>query len=287
MKIYHVSGVGLLLLTLLIYSPESSALAECAATDTCFTINDINPPLKSTSGTSLDISNGGAEYDIGGGKKIKIVPVSTSSTPNFPEVYYDENLDLLGMRNAKITTSTPPVDSVKFKFWRKLNSIQGGADVNYSISAAGALMHFTSGTPYDSIQSRGWVDGTILLGNLNYPPPTPADCLYVLSKCTGTGANSSVVFSSANYSISQSLNLTPATNELRGEFWIHLSDLKDFAQLSQLYGMKVKYGPPGDITPCPECPVCPQQCPASPVWWFIFIIVLLFIIIFLTRQKTP
>jgi hypothetical protein len=225
-----------------------NAPAHAAPSDISFTINDTDPPLM-TGPSPLNIAG---TYNVGG-KTITIAPYGGNAI-----IEFDEGLDSLRMKNVEITTSTAPIDNVKFSFWRTFASLTTGV-ATYSVSGNGVFSRSVIGTdPNDWISLRGWVEAT-LLGSptVTSPPPNPPNCLKPLTSCaTSNPGTWTFNLNSPNggFKVNHSFNPLPAgSDDLKAAFWIHLQKNTDRLDIGSSPGIRVKFGTAsGEGLPCPD-----------------------------------
>jgi hypothetical protein len=220
-----------------------------------FAINGVT--LKQGPGP-LSIASPPGDYDIGGGKKIKIVGVDANHPP---VITADDASDKLVLQNAVITTPTAPVDNVKFSFSMQFASLVTGA-VTYSIGGSGNFFKANpvAGEPKDWIAARGTVEGTVLgTGNPDHlpsPPTTPPTCGERLTRCADhqavnwvfnlTAPNGGFTVSHDFGGASGNPALQGGANDMKAEFWIHLEKATNRLTISAAPGIRVKFGPPQD-----------------------------------------
>lgn len=223
----------------------------------------INGVIKKQGPSPLNIASPANDYDIGGGKKIKIVGVDATKPPL---IQADDATDKLWLQNAVITTPTAPVDNVKFSFWMQFGSLVTAA-VTYSVGGSGSFTRSLLATdPIDWISARGTVETTVLgTGNpdqLPQTPPNPPDCAKKLT-CCATHSAASWVFSltkpNLGFKVSHEFGgtsgnppLAAGANDVKAEFWIHLEKNSDKLTITAAPGIRVKRGAPEDDGPADE-----------------------------------
>ena len=214
----------------------------------------INGVVKKQGTSPLNIASPANDYDIGGGKKIKIVGVDATKDP---VITADDILDKLWLQNAVITTPTAPIDNVKFSFWIQFANLVTGA-VTYSVGGSGSFFKANpvAGEPQDWISARGTVEGTVLgTGNPDHLPSSPTNpptCTQKLTRCA-THAPVTWSFSLAGFQVSHAfggtsgnLALGGGANDMKAEFWIHLEKNTNKLTITAAPGIRVKFGPPQD-----------------------------------------
>lgn len=248
-----MSGVMILFIIGLWVNEPAHALGS----DIFFAINDT--VLKQGT-TPLNIAG---TYTVGG-ETITIAPYGGN-----PVIEYDEANDWLRMKNVEITSSTAPIDNVKFSFWRTFDSLRSSGTVTYSVSGSGTIARSTSsGDPNDWISLRGYIEGTVIGSGLTSPPPYPPTCTLKLTACA-THQPATWTFNlttpNAGFKASQSFSSLPSgTDDLKAEFWIHLEKTTDRLDITASPGIRVKYGAPsgegpsgeGEALSCPEGEHC-------------------------------
>ena len=212
-----------------------------------------------------DILNIAGTYDLGGGKSITIAPIDGTA---LARIICDEAGDVIALRHAKITTTTPPVDNVKIGFRRTYTGATNPSD--YSVSGNGTF----GGTPNGSwLAVRGYVAGGAL-GALS-DPANPPPCNGVLVKCA-TAIAASWPFSSPAFSVTTTVDPLSSPRELKSQFWFKLVSGATLT-FSSAKGITVKFGPPPgqglDEEPCcPEgkqCLACtPEHLVGKMCSWF-------------------
>lgn len=229
--------------------------AHATASNIFFAINDT---IQKDGPGPLNIEG---TYTVNG-ETITIAPYGGNAI-----IEYDEAGDWLRMKNVEITSSTAPLDNVKFSFWRTFGSLRVGT-VTYSISGSGYFSRSTSAAdPINWISARGYVEGTVLGSvspdNLTSPPPNPPTCTLKLTSCA-TNLATTWTFNlnipngglkvSHNFGSGGTPQLGAASDDLKAEFWIHLEKTTDRLDITAAPGIRIKYGPPGGEDPdgCPE-----------------------------------
>jgi hypothetical protein len=245
------------LTTLFIACIVTTTPAHAAGTVASFAINDVV------------VKQGTSPLNIEGTYQVTGISITIAPYGGNAIIEYDETNDWLRMRNAEITTSTPPIDNVKFSFWRTFDSLVVGT-VTYSVSGSGTFTRSTLSTdPNDWISLRGYVETTVLGSvppdNLTSPPPLPTTCTRKLTACaTYMPATWTFNLSQPNggFKVSHGFGSTgiaqlPAgSDDLKAEFWIHLEKNTDRLDITASPGIRVRRGAPGGEG-APECP-CPK-----------------------------
>jgi hypothetical protein len=131
--------------------------------------------------TSICTVNIASTYTVGG-VTVTIAKLTTGSA-NPARIESDNSMDLLRMRNVKITTNT--ANTVTIRFWRKFPATGIGGTVNWYYEARGGgklLKNTNLGAPNAKILFRGYVETpsgstNTTLGSLVPPPVTcpPSD----------------------------------------------------------------------------------------------------------------
>jgi hypothetical protein len=209
--------------------------------------------------SSSDVLNIAGTYDLGGGKSITIAAIDGSASAR---ITCDEAADILTLKHAKITTTTPPVENVKISFWRTYSGATNPAD--YSVSGNGTF----GGTPSGAwLSLRGYVAGTSL--GLLSDPSNPPGCAGVLTKCPSNSA-ATWSFTSSTFSVTSTIDPLSSPRDLKGNFWFKLVSNSHLI-FNSAKGIQIKLGsPPGQG---PDEPCCPKgsQCltctPESEVRW--------------------
>jgi hypothetical protein len=204
----------------------------------------INGSVVKTGSTPLPIAD---TYTVGG-ETIKIDNYGGSAV-----IEYSEANDWLRMRNAEITSSTAPIDNVKFSFWRTFDTLRTQGTVTYSVSGSGVFVRSTSPTdPNNWISLRGEVEATVLgSGTPNFlssPPPYPPNCALILTACA-THQPASWTFNltmpNTGFKVSHAFSSLPAgSDDLKAEFWVHLEKNTDRLDITASPGIRVKWGAP-------------------------------------------
>jgi len=206
-----------------------------------FAINDIT---KRQGPSPLNIEG---TYTVGA-ETIKIEAIGGPAV-----IEFNETDDWLRMKNARITSSTAPIDNVKFSFWRTFATLRTTGSVTYSVSGSGVFRRsIVSTDPIDWVAARGYVEGTVLgSGPPENLPPTPLNpptCNHKLT-CCATHLPGSWIFdlTSPNTGFKVSHNFTslpPGSNDLKAAFWIHLEKNTDRLDITAAPGIRVKFGTP-------------------------------------------
>ena len=287
----HTIWATMLIMLSIFLNPLPSA----EAAKLFFTINDdVNTQLSSADLVtcfdanghylSLDISG---TYNVPGvsGKQIKIDPYDSSATDptgtdqnyNKARIVCDESTDTISLKNAKITTPTPPVDYIKISFWRSFTAPPSGSS-DYSVSGDGNFKRANNtGVVGANIQVRGLVDAQVL-GGLSEPAPNPAVCSAQMTKCATTNPATWVFACASGFCLTDNVSSLSDPRVVKGEFWFKIltASPTDPVNISVAKGITVKSGPPQG--PGDDCSGCVGTCPEGqfcqpPHWgckWFGF-----------------
>ena len=236
--------------------------AHAIASDVYFAIND----------TVVAQGPGTGGLPIAGTYTVGAITVTIANSGGVAVIEYDESSDWLRMKYARITSSTTPLDNVKFSFWRTFDTLRTGT-ATYSISGSGFFTRSTSSAdPIDWISARGEVEGTVLGSgapdNVTSPPPNPPDCAKKLTACaTHSPATWQFGLNMPNggFKVSHGFGsggkpaLGAGSDDLKAEFWIHLEKITDSLDITGSPGIRIKYGPPGgeDRGDCDGNKSCP------------------------------
>ncbi len=240
------------------YSTIAVTSANAQASDIFFAIND---QVQKQGSTTINLAG---TYSVNG---ITIVIANAGGTA---VAEYDETGDWIRLRNAKITTTSAPIDNVKFSIFRTFQSLPTGT-VTYAIGGSGTFSRsMSSNDPIDWITARGVVESNVL-GGFSSPPPNPPQCAEKLTDCaTNSVATWQFNLTSPNGGFkattdfgSGGIGVLPAgADDLRADFWIHLEKNTDSLTITAAPGIRVKVGPPAGDGEFPgDDPVCAIPCP--------------------------
>jgi hypothetical protein len=252
---------------------------------------------------------------IGGGNTITVEKMNASENIR---IEWDDPMERLWLKNAKITSLNGPISNLRFRAWRKFAN--GSDSSMYYEGRGGGFLKRANGASAVGAQIviRGSIETSVPSGSNNYIkglslPPLP--CAPRPDKLVKCASSTSSTISWNDFE----KDTTPHTfsgseHVITLEFWLSLpqadANNKDYLQLTAgtTGGIRIlgSSSPGGgrstgttecdfcqgaDCATCPdcgscsqECPTCPPVCPDFPKWSIVVIGILFLILIVLWRR---